>query len=310
MEQDLKQKPMILYAKNEINTVPLKRLSKTEIDLFFYLCFSLNEKEEEKAILNFSDIKKILDFKRTDIQALTKLIVRTHKKLLEINFTIEEKDEIISFPIFYEFKTNASEKKITIQVHPRFQHVLNYFKKGNFTRINLLEIISLKSDYSKKLYPILKQFESTGEVYYFTDKNGEIFRRDLKSWREILCIPEAYDYRLINRKILTPVIKELSKYFPNLKIKTKINGRKITHIGFTFKPLIKEEVKNIINNNENKFKEKEINSKVVKQDKKIAAAIKKPKFITKEKSILSAFDNKKTIITKDNNSWLNNCDNN
>lgn len=286
MEQELKQKPMILYAKNEINTVPLKRLSKTEIDLFFYLCFCLNEKESQVTKLTYSEIKKILDFKPNDVKRLTKLIVRTHKKLLEVNFTIEENNEFISFPIFYEFKTNVKEKEIKIQVHPRFQHVLNYFKKGNFTRINLLEIISLRSDYSKKIYPMLKQFESTGDVYL----------RELKEWKEILCIPETYDYRKINQKILTPIKNELIKYFPNLKIKTKVNGRKVTHVGFTFKPLIKEEVKNTINNDENKFKKDNLSKLKIKNNKK-------------EKSILSAFSNKKTIITDDNNSLLTNCDN-
>lgn len=286
MEQEAKQKSMILYAKNEINTVPLKRLSKTEIDLFFYLCFCLNERKEKVTTLTYREIKKILDFKPNDINRLTKLIVRTHKKLLEVNFTIEEENEIILFPIFYEFKTNAIEKKITIQVHPRFQHVLNYFEKGNFTRINLLEVISLKSDYSKKLYPILKQFDSTGEVWF----------RELNEWKEMLCIPPTYEYFKLNQKILKPAQEELKKYFPNLKIVTKTKGRKITHIGFTFKPLIKKEVKNTINNDENKFKKNNLSKLKIKNNKK-------------EKSILSAFSNKKTIITEDNNSWLTNCDN-
>lgn len=238
MQQEVKPKSLILYAKNEINSVPLKRLSDKEIDLFFYLCFCLNEKEAEKIILSFSEIKKILDFKPNDIKRLSQLILRTHKKLLEINFTIEENKKIISFPTFYEFGIDEKNKDVYIQVHPRFQHVLNYFKKGNFTKINLLEIVSLKSNYAKKIYPILKQFESTGEVYL----------RELKDWREMLCIPESYDYKEINRIIWKPIIKELLKYFFNLKIITKTNGRKITHIGFTFKPLIKEEIKNIIHN--------------------------------------------------------------
>lgn len=293
MEQELKQKQIILYAKNEINTVPLKKLTLKEIDLFFYFCFSLNEKEEEKIILSFNDVKKILDLKSRSIEKLVKLFLRVHKKLVEINFTVKENNKYIVCPVFYEFGIDKDNKDVSIQVHPRFQHVLNNFKfGGKFTRINLLEIISLKSDYAKKLYPILKQFESTGDVWF----------KELNEWKEMLCIPETYDYRKINQKILTPIKNELIKYFPNLKIKTKVNGRKVTHIGFTFKPLIKEEVKNTINNNENKFKEKEIKSKIFKQDKKNESTIKKPKFITKEKSILSAFNNKKTIISNDNNS--------
>ncbi|WP_422398050.1 RepB family plasmid replication initiator protein [Spiroplasma endosymbiont of Colias croceus] len=87
--------------------------------------------------------------------------------MLEINFTVKENNKIISFPVFYKFGIDKDDKCVSIQVHPRFQHVLNYFKfGGQFTRINLLEIISLKSDYAKKLYPILKQFESTGDERY------------------------------------------------------------------------------------------------------------------------------------------------
>ncbi|WP_339046725.1 RepB family plasmid replication initiator protein [Spiroplasma endosymbiont of Colias croceus] len=62
MEQELKPKSMILYAKNEINTVPLKKLTLKEIDLFFYLCFRLNEKESERVTLTFSEVKKNFRF--------------------------------------------------------------------------------------------------------------------------------------------------------------------------------------------------------------------------------------------------------
>lgn len=277
MEQELKQKPMILYAKNELNTVPLKKLTFKEIDLFFYFCFSLNEKEAEKITLTFSDIKKVLDLKSRSIEKINKLFLRTYKKLLEVNFTIRENDKVILCPVFYEFCIDTKNKNVSIQIHPRFQHILNHFKKGNFTRINLLEIISLKLDYAKKLYPILKQFETTGDVYL----------RELKEWREILCIPEKYDYDLINRKILTPIIKELSKYFTNLKLIKKYSGRKITHLGFTFK-FFKIETKNIVNN-EIKFESKNNNYK--------------------QKKILP-FNNKKTIISNDNNSLLIEDDNN
>ncbi|WP_425381048.1 replication initiation protein [Spiroplasma endosymbiont of Polydrusus pterygomalis] len=57
----------------------------------------------------------------------------------------------------------------------------------------------------------------------------------MNEWREILCIPKSYDFRHINQKILNPSIKELLPFFPNLKLKKRDIGRKITHIGFIFK---------------------------------------------------------------------------
>ncbi|WP_425381049.1 replication initiation protein [Spiroplasma endosymbiont of Polydrusus pterygomalis] len=144
MYLEVQKKPIILYAKNEINTAPLKKFNFKEIDLFFYFCFILNEKESEKIKLTFNIVKEILDFKPNDVERISKLFLRTHKKLLEINFTVWEKNKIILCPIFYEFEIDKENKELSIQIHPRFQHILNFFKNGNFTKINLLEIISLK----------------------------------------------------------------------------------------------------------------------------------------------------------------------
>lgn len=235
------KKQELVFIKNEFNTIPLKRLSNKEIDLFFYLCLRLNEKKNKSIKITFAEIKKILNYEPNDIKRLNNLIDRTNKKLVQINSLSFEFDnetrskEKVYFPIFHEFATNETYRFVRVQVHKRFQPFLNDFQNGGFTKFDLIELVSLKNSYSKKMYPILKQFSTTGKIYLKT----------IEEWKDILNIPPKTEFKKINQVIIKPMIKELKKYFDDLELKTSNNGlRKISHIGFTFKPTKNSNLKN------------------------------------------------------------------
>lgn len=130
-------------------------------------------------------------------------------------------------------------KKLTLKVNPDFEHIL-YELTGNFTAFELSEFVNLSGKYTKTLYRLLKQFRTTGKAYFKWDE-----------FCNIMDIPEKLAMCDIDKRILKPVIKELTKEgnlfdqvrvpFKNLayeKEKTKGRGRggKVSGITFTFEP--------------------------------------------------------------------------
>ncbi|HEB9122582.1 TPA: replication initiation protein [Campylobacter jejuni] len=130
-------------------------------------------------------------------------------------------------------------KKLTLKVNPDFEHIL-YELTGNFTAFELSEFVSLSGKYTKTLYRLLKQFRTTGKAYFKWDE-----------FCNIMDIPEKLAMCDIDKRILKPAIKELTKEgnlfdqvrvpFKNLayeKEKTAGRGRggKVSGISFTFKP--------------------------------------------------------------------------
>lgn len=131
-------------------------------------------------------------------------------------------------------------KKLTLKVNPDFEHIL-YELTGNFTAFELSEFIALSGKYTKTLYRLLKQFRTTGKAYF--------------EWEEfcrVMDIPEKLAMCDIDKRILKPAIKELSKErnlfdqvrvpFKNLAYEkekakgTRGRGGKVSGITFTFKP--------------------------------------------------------------------------
>lgn len=128
---------------------------------------------------------------------------------------------------------------LTVQINKEFIYLLNKIK-GNFTRFELAEFIDLSGKYAKTLYRLLKQYRQTG-----------YFRINWDEFAKILDIPKNYRMVEIDKRILKPAIKELTKPrnlldmkripFENLtynKIKGKGRGRggNVIGIEFTFKP--------------------------------------------------------------------------
>ncbi|ECO3477774.1 replication initiation protein, partial [Campylobacter jejuni] len=129
--------------------------------------------------------------------------------------------------------------RITLKINPDFAYLVNQLTT-NFTAFELEEFISLSGKYTKTLYRLLKQYRTTGKVYF-----------EWEEFKRIMDIPEKMKMCDIDKDILKPVIKELTKErnlfdqirvpFKNLayekdKAKSRGRGGKVIGITFTFKP--------------------------------------------------------------------------
>jgi len=218
----------IVKYHNDMNSISFNRFNAVELDLLLSICSKIRDEGSKTVIYDFLQLKKLSNYKPSDNKRFTDGLQRVNRKFLALNFTIQKSSKIIQFVLFKKFEIDTDKKTLEISVNEEFSYILNELT-SNFTRFELDEFVSLQSKYAKNTYRLLKQFRSTGNVYFTID-----------DFRKKLDIPKSYNIAKINIKVLTPIQKELTPLFKNLKIEkikdTNKRGHPVTHINFSFKP--------------------------------------------------------------------------
>ncbi|EDP7937876.1 TPA: replication initiation protein [Campylobacter coli] len=241
----------IVKYHNDFNKIQLPSFTEIEQDL---LCGLMVKLKEEKGKVTFYpwDLRNILK-SSYDNNSLMEFASSLKRKFFKADFTIIEKttrgekevEAHKTINLFTEFAiyVYASSKElesIEIQVNPQFEYILNQLT-ANFTAFELSEFIALSGKYTKTLYRLLKQFRTTGKA-----------RFEWEEFCRVMDIPQDYRQSAIDKWILKPAIKELSKErnlfdqvrvpFKNLAYEkekakgTRGRGGKVSGISFTFKP--------------------------------------------------------------------------
>ena len=215
----------VIY-KNEMNLVPLRRFTATEINLFFAMCNKLKEQDTNKLHLSFDELKKLSNYspKTRNINRFVDDLQRVYDKMLDILYTIKTETKIKKFVLFYKYEIDISDRYLEIATSPDLKYILNSIT-NNFTKFELKEMTHLKSTYAKNMFRLLKQYKHTGYV-----------KINIADFKNRLDIPKTYQMNDITKRVLKPIINELFSIFNNLninKIKAK-KGRKIEWLEFTF----------------------------------------------------------------------------
>lgn len=212
--------------KNEMNLVPLRRFTATEINLFFAMCNKLKEQDTNTLRLSFDELKKLSNYspETRNINRFTNDLDNVYKKMLNLTIRYEDDDVIERFVLFNHYRIHKREQYLEISTSSNLKHILNSIT-NNFTKFELKEMTRLKSTYSKNMFRLLKQYKHTGYLKIHID-----------DFKNRLDIPKSYRMTDINKNVFKPIIIELGSIFNNLtinKIKAK-KGRKIEWIEFTF----------------------------------------------------------------------------
>ena len=236
-------KNKIVKYDNDFNTVALRGFTAEELDLLMTILHRIRNREMEEIKFSYYDLKQLIKSeKKPTIEQFSKSIMNINKKLLALNFTLVENDEIIQFALFKEFRTSPKKQILTVSVSERFKFLLNDFDPGKWTRFELEEFVDLKSSYTKEFYRRMKQFRSTG-----------FWKCGIEEFRNLLDIPEKYRITDIDSWVLKPIQKELGEKY-NLKIEKKYGfsgGRGRSRVtGFEFKFSTEKKVDIVVDNEE------------------------------------------------------------
>lgn len=217
---------------NDLNQIPFRSFNAVEMDLFFTILASIKEQGCEEIVYTFNKIRELSKYNQSRNTDLVRDLRSMVDKLNSLVYTIETKSKIILFTLFPTFIIDKENQTLTIEVHKKFEYIMNNLNNGNFTVLQLKEIVSLKSTYSKTIYRLLNQFSENGRLHIAYD-----------DFKKQLDIPESYDNYKIKIRVLEQAKKELKPYFKNLTYKEIRNGRKLVRYDFFFKPdsKVKEE---------------------------------------------------------------------
>lgn len=252
----------IVKYHNDLNKIRTNHFSEQDLNLFMIILSKIKEKSCNEVEIKFNEFENLCNRKLTR-KELFNVMKELKDKIFKLDFTkiteTQKEIQIETIHLFNKFMIHAVKDnpddgwdnttnltRVEFVINPLFKHLLNDLFQ-NFTRFELAEFIALNGKYTKTLYRLLKQYRKTGQIQM--------------EWREFLYvmdIPKDYDICDIDKRILKPAIKELTKErnlfdikrvpFKNLqyeKIKEKgFGGRgqggKVVGIKFTFMPETKE----------------------------------------------------------------------
>jgi len=212
--------------RNEMNLVPLRKFTSTEVDLFFTLCNKLKEKNTRKVEIPFDELKHLSNYYSRSQDRFVKDLEHVYDKMLKLTYTERNGKSFKKFVLFTSYEVNVEDQYLGISINNELKHILNSIT-ADFTKFELQEMTHLKSTYAKNMYRLLKQYKHTG-----------FFKIQINDFREILDVPISYRMTDLNKNIFKPIIEELGFIFKELninKIKAK-KGRKIEWLEFSFEP--------------------------------------------------------------------------
>lgn len=213
---------IVKYHKDFEKKLVLKNFTSSELNFLMSICTKVRDKKEDEVIFTFQELKKLSKWSKNDNKEFINSLEDTNKKLMSLNFRIENEKEIVQFVLFPTFRVNKNNKTLTVRVNQDFSYLLNNLS-NNFNQYQLEEFASLKSKYSKLLYKELMLFKDTGY---------RIFK--IEDFRKKLDIPEKYRMTHINEYVLKPIKEDLKHTFKNFEIVKIKNGRDIAQIRFNF----------------------------------------------------------------------------
>lgn len=226
----------VVRYNNGLNTVPLRKFTPVEMDIFWAVCSKMKRKGTEELTFDFEEFEELAKYDRREKDSFYIALKRTWEKMKQLNYSYEDDGYYEDFVLFQRFAIDKDNEKIIIQASERFEFILNSLEVG-FTRFELENITEIDSSYVKELYRYLMQYrdKETGRGYWAVTVND---------FREALDVPNSYRMSHIDSRIFNRAKKELleskgdnNPIFDELsieKIKAK-KGNKIQRFVIHFK---------------------------------------------------------------------------
>lgn len=223
----------IVKYHHELNTIPLRKFTAVEMNLFFSIVSRMRDKGDKTVRLTFEQLKDLSNYKATANIRFVDDLKDTYEKILSLRFGRRSQSGL-NFSMFvmftgFDIVGEAEEPYVDITIHDKAIPLLNNLDE--WVRYSLQQFNELQSSYSKTVFRLLKQFRTTGYAYFSKE-----------DFHELLDIPNSYRQGNIDQKVLGPIREELTPIFTGLTIKKKYGkgrGKPVVGYQFSFKPEMK-----------------------------------------------------------------------
>lgn len=220
---------LVIRYDNDLTKTPLKGLTSIDLNIFMYLLFLCQDKGIEDVTIPLKELRINTEYKTSHGHArFAEDIYRMKQKMAGISVwakDIKGPGTTTLLNVFSALTVDLEEKTLTVAVTKECAYLLNNIER-KYTEIEYLEYRSLKSIYSKNIYRQLRSWKSTGA-----------WIAGINEFRELVCIPESYNVKDIEKRVLKPAIKELQNIFDDIKyekVLEKKRGNPIKTIIITF----------------------------------------------------------------------------
>lgn len=217
---------------NDINKIKLGSFTDNETDIFFGILLKTKETKDNILNLSFTELKRLIEVKHRNNDRFIENVRGLNIKLKSLIQEIElPNGDFKVFSLFDDITTSPSRNQVEIEINKNFRYLIEGLM-ANYTEIDLKQLVSLKGNYPKILYRLLKQFE-TSKLYIVK----------IDDFRELMGIPETYAMFNIRQKVLKPCLEQLEQYFQGLKLEEIKNGRNVSCLKFRWNKKEKKIIK-------------------------------------------------------------------
>lgn len=244
----------IVNWNNDLTRFSLKGLNPSELDIFLAICYRCQRQGTRTIKITFDELRELSYFSSKDDERFRDRVLAVNKKLLSLSFEVNDGHIYCGFSLFSMYKIDTDNEYIEIAVDEHLAYLLNDFEK-NYTSMELFEHASMLSTYSKAAYKRLRQFRNQERPFW---------KVTYQEFREYLNIPSNYRSCHIDANVLSVIIADNSKFFPNLKVEKyyeKPKGRGRSRLGgyiFTYdRPQNMDKYKPLAIDKSKEFKEEQ-----------------------------------------------------
>lgn len=177
------------------------KLNLGELKLILAISSMINplDKEFKDYVINIKDFAKLLDVNLSTNKNFYSRVKRASGLLLSKRVTIHEADGDFQTVWLSGIKYYDNAGKVAVSFHPKL--IKYYLQLQEYTKYRLKNITDLNSEYSLKLYEILKQYEKIGERMC-----------NLEELKKFLGVEKQYDrYYNLKKRILLVTQKEINE---------------------------------------------------------------------------------------------------
>lgn len=217
----------IVKHHNDLNMIVMRRWTAEEMNFFFAIIFKARNQGTKDLIFEKNQLAELANYSIVHNQRFYKTIDNLVDNISKLRYFKRTSRSIEYMALFTRFRVewaeDLSEMKAIVNVSDEFEYIVNKLE-ANFTQYELEEFTKIRSTYAKTAYRLLKQWRFVGKKEFSIDE-----------FKTLMDTPKYYQVCDLDRLVFKPILKELSRFFINLKVKKiKSNKRGNPVLGYEF----------------------------------------------------------------------------
>ena len=220
-----KERVMKVYKRNDMIQKARFSLSVQEQRAVLYAVSKITPTDTHltEFVFDIKDFYRMIGWEKQSYTEFKQLLIGLKSKCWWMLMPDGETESAVSW--FSKVRTNQKSGKVTVRFdEDMMPYLIQLAAQGEyFTNYQLKYVLPMSSQYSPRLYELLKSYQINNARWFF----------DIDELKRLLDCQKYVDFHDFKRRVLEPAVEEINKY-TDLKIvyKTEKEGVKVTKVWF------------------------------------------------------------------------------